>query len=153
MNAEQTQAGIEPIVKSTTVPWSPETAFRRFTDEIGSWWPLETHSLFGERTVTVTMEGREGGRLYETDVDGDTRLWGSVTAWQPPELVAFTWHLDRDPATAQRIEVRFTPEGDGTVVELTHRDWHVFGDQATEQRTYYAGGWDGVLGRYTGSTE
>jgi hypothetical protein len=74
MNAEQTRDGTEPIVKSITVPWSPETAFRRFTSEIGSWWPLETHSLFGERTVTVTMEGHEGGRLYETDVDGDTRL-------------------------------------------------------------------------------
>ena len=35
MNAEQTRAGIEPIVKSVTVSWSPETAFRRFTDEMG----------------------------------------------------------------------------------------------------------------------
>ncbi len=36
MNAEQTRAGIEPIVKSVTVSWSPETAFRRFTDEMGT---------------------------------------------------------------------------------------------------------------------
>ena len=76
-----------------------------------------------------------------------------MTTWQPPEFVAFTWHLDRDPATTQRIEVRFTAEGDGTVVELTHRDWHVFGEQAAEQRSYYSSGWGGVLGRYTGSTE
>ncbi len=76
-----------------------------------------------------------------------------MTTWQPPEFVAFTWHLDRDPATTQRIEVRFTAEGDGTVVELTHRDWHVFGEQAAEQRSYYSSGWEGVLGRYTGSTE
>jgi hypothetical protein len=152
MHAEQTGADVEPIVKSIAVPWSAEDAFRRFTSEIGSWWPLETHSLFGDKTVTVTMEGREGGRLFETDVDGNTRLWGSVTAWQPSEFVAFTWHLDRDPATTQRIEVRFSAADEGTVVELTHRDWHVFGEQASEQRSYYAGGWDGVLGRYTATS-
>ena len=57
MNAEQTGARIEPIVKSVTVSWSPETAFRRFTAEMGTWWSVETHSLSGERSQTVTMEG------------------------------------------------------------------------------------------------
>ena len=149
MNAEQTRAGIEPIVKSVTVPWSPEAAFRRFTDEIGTWWPVETHSLRGAQTVT--MEGREGGRLYETDVDGNTCLWGTVTAWQPSQYVAFTWHLDRDPSTAQRVEVRFMADGEGTTLELTHRDWEVFADRAEEVRGKYDGGWDGVLGRYSES--
>ena len=148
MNAEQTRAGIEPIVKSVTVSWSPETAFRRFTDEMGTWWPVETHSLSGERAQTVTMEGREGGRLYETDVDGKTFLWGTVTAWQPSEYVAFTRHLDRDPSTAQRVEVRFTADGEGSTVELTHRDWEVFAERAEEVRGNYLGGWEGVLGRY-----
>ncbi len=149
MKAEQTKAETEPIVKSVAVSWSPEAAFRRFTDEIGTWWPLETHSLSGERAQTLTMEGREGGRLYETDVDGNTLLWGTVTAWQPSEYVAFTWHLDRDPSGAQRVEVRFTAEGEGTIVELTHRDWEVFAERAEEVRGNYDGGWDGVLGRYT----
>ena len=75
-----------------------------------------------------------------------------MKAWEPPELVAFTRHLDRDPAAAQRIEVRFSAADEGTVVELTHRDWRVFGEQASEQRNYYAGGWDGVLGRYTANS-
>ena len=148
MSAEQTRAVIEPIVKSVTVFWPPETAFRRFTDEMGTWWPVETHSLSGERAQTVTMEGREGGRLYETDVDGKTCLWGTLTAWQPYEYVAFTWHLDRDPSTAQRVEVRFTADGEGTTVEVTHRDWEVFAERAEEVRGNYLGGWDGVLGRY-----
>ena len=56
MKAEQTKAEIEPIVKSVAVSWSPEASFRRFTDEIGTWWPLETHSLSGERAKTLTME-------------------------------------------------------------------------------------------------
>ena len=148
MSAEQTRAVIEPIVKSGTVSWPPETAFRRFTDEMGTWWPVETHSLSGERAQTVTMEGREGGRLYETDVDGKTCLWGTLTAWQPYEYVAFTWHLDRDPSRAQRVEVRFTADGEGTTVEVTHRDWEVFAERAEEVRGNYLGGWDGVLGRY-----
>ena len=36
------------VTRSVTVSASPERAFRAFTEEIGGWWPLQTHSLFGE---------------------------------------------------------------------------------------------------------
>jgi hypothetical protein len=50
------------------------------------------------------------------------------------------------PATD--LEVRFSPEGDGTRVELTHGGWERYGDRADESFGSYNSGWDTVLGRY-----
>jgi hypothetical protein len=44
--------------------------------------------------------------------------------------------------------VRFTADGDSTVVELEHRGWEARGDRAAEVRAAYDGGWIGVLERY-----
>jgi len=32
----------DSIIKTVTVPLSPERAFRLFTEEISDWWPLDT---------------------------------------------------------------------------------------------------------------
>lgn len=46
------------------------------------------------------------------------------------------------------VEVRFEPDGDGTRVELEHRGWEHYGDEAEQAMAGYEGGWDVVLGRY-----
>ncbi|HUP20305.1 MAG TPA: SRPBCC domain-containing protein [Gemmatimonadota bacterium] len=75
--------------------------------------------------------------------------WGSVTAWQPPERVAFRWFPGRDADTGQEVEVTFAADGEGaTAVRLEHKDWHVFGEKAAAMRADYDGGWDGVLELY-----
>ena len=38
---------LEPLTKRVHVPLPPEAAFSLFTDGVGSWWPVDTHSLFG----------------------------------------------------------------------------------------------------------
>ena len=45
-NVEEAKA-LEPVRKKVVVPASPEVAFRRFTAEIGSWWPLGSYSIHG----------------------------------------------------------------------------------------------------------
>ena len=55
-------AAISPIVKVVTVAARPEQAFRRFTEEIATWWPLRTHSVGEERAETVIFEGSRCGR-------------------------------------------------------------------------------------------
>ena len=35
---------VEPIVRSVTVRCDSERAFRLFTEEMGSWWPIQTHA-------------------------------------------------------------------------------------------------------------
>ena len=39
----------------------------------------------------------------------------------------------------------FTPEGEGTVVELEHRNWEQAGAGGAEMRDAYDGGWELVL--------
>jgi uncharacterized protein YndB with AHSA1/START domain len=131
------------VVKAPT-----DVAFHVFTEEIASWWPIATHSVSDERAKTVVMECRPGGRLYEVDDAGNQHDWGVVTAWEPPARVAFTWHPGRGPDTHQDVEVRFTPEGADTRVELVHTGWEKLGDEAEATVHAYTQGWEPVLARY-----
>jgi uncharacterized protein YndB with AHSA1/START domain len=130
-----------------TVAAPIERAFEVFTERIGTWWPFEHYSIGGDKTTTAVLEGREDGAVYEVIEGGGTAPWATVHAWEPPRRLVLSWHVNSEvPAT--EVEVRFSPEGDGTRVELEHRGWEQFGDQAGEARSAYEGGWDLVLGRY-----
>jgi hypothetical protein len=137
------------LVRKITIPVGQDAAFRRFTEGLAAWWPMKTHSVGQEQTTDVTLEPRVGGRFYETQADGTTSDWGRLTVWDPPNRLAFTWHPGRDPEAAQNVEIAFRRVGDTTEIELTHRDWEVFGDEAGEMRDRYGSGWDGVLQRYS----
>ena len=109
-------APIPPLRRSITVPWPADAAFRRFTAEIHSWWPMKSHSVGGAKTERVVLEGKVGGRIYEVDQGGAEHTWGTVNAWEPPARVAFTWHPGMPPETSQQIEVRFLAVPHGTKV-------------------------------------
>jgi uncharacterized protein YndB with AHSA1/START domain len=140
----ETTADTTAIHKSITVRRPIEEAFALFTDGIAEWWPLEKYSIHEERATTVAFEGRVGGRLYEVSDAGEEGLWGTVTAWEPPHRLAYTWHPGRGEETSQEVEIRFIPDGDGTRLELEHRGW----ERAPESRAGYDKGWDFVLSRY-----
>ena len=89
------EAGIAPVRKTLTVPLSLEKAFRLFTADIASWWPLATHSVAEGKAETVIMEGRVGGRFYERTSDGRGALWGEVRVWDPPRRLVYSWHPGR----------------------------------------------------------
>jgi hypothetical protein len=139
---------IPPLHRTVLVPWSQEKAFRRFTAEIATWWPLRSHSVGEDNAVSVEFEPRVGGRLFERHRDGSEHEWGRVLAWQPPQMVRFTWHPGAAPETAQEVEVRFTPEGSGTRMELIHSHWERLGDKAKAARRGYPIGWAYVLSLY-----
>jgi uncharacterized protein YndB with AHSA1/START domain len=139
---------LEPVRRSVEVGCSAAEAFRLFTEEIDSWWPLATHSIGLAEAQACFFEGRDGGRIYESHGDGSISLWGTVTVWEPPERVVFSWHPGRDASTAQEVELRFTQIADGTRVELEHRGWEILGETADEIRSAYESGWVGVLDRY-----
>jgi hypothetical protein len=141
---------LPPVRKSILVPWTPEASFRRFTAEIAAWWPLRSHSVGGDRAESVVFEDRVGGRIYERIRGGEESTWGTVTGWEPPGCVAFTWHPGHPPERAQQIEVRFTPEGTGTRLELVHEGWERFGAMAARVRRGYGVGWAYVLRLWAG---
>jgi hypothetical protein len=134
-----------PLKKTVTVPWPQERAFARFTAELGSWWPLRSHSVGGARAVRCVFEERVGGEIYEELADGTRHVWGTVTLWDPPARTVFTWHPGREPDTAQNVELRFLPEGRGTRLELTHTGWERLGALARKARRGYPLGWTYVL--------
>ena len=142
-------ATLPPVVKQVVVQADPARAFARFTEEIATWWPLSSHSVFEGDADTVLFEGREGGRIVERSRDGRECVWGTVRTWDPPRRVAFTWHPGHDAAKAQDVEVTFTAEGGRTRVQLTHVGFERLGEREGRMASRaYPLGWTFVLGLY-----
>ena len=137
---------LPPIERSTNVPWPLEAAFKRFTADFGKWWPSSTHSIGGDRVARIVFECRVGGRIFEELEDGRRYQWGTLSAWEPPRRVAFSWHPSKDASAAQEVDVTFTAEPDGgTRVVLVSDGWEKLGPGAARARRAYALGWDGIL--------
>ena len=96
-------------MKKVRVPLPPEQAFDLFTTGMATWWPLATHSIGGSAATGVRFEGAVGGRIVEYGVQGPTGYWGTVSDWDPPLSVSFTWHPGSDPKRAGRVTVTFQP--------------------------------------------
>ena len=142
---------IEPLVKTVWVRATADEAFQRFTSEMGTWWPTATHSVCQDQCRSVHFEAGAGGTVGEEGEDGTAHVWGTVTEWDPPTGLAFTWHPGRKPGTAQQIEVIFASERGGTRVTLTHTGWDLLGNAAEDTRADYDRGWTGLLGLYEAS--
>jgi uncharacterized protein YndB with AHSA1/START domain len=143
------EASALPVRKSITVEAAPEKAFAVFTAGIDGWWPRKTHSVSGEQTAGLTMEGRAGGRIFETNDRGTEIEWGVVTAWEPPRRVAFTWHPGYDdPLKHTDVEVTFVAAEGCTRVDLVHTGWERLGDAGAQSARNYDTGWDFVLGQF-----
>jgi uncharacterized protein YndB with AHSA1/START domain len=139
---------VEPVRKSVAVPAAPQRAFELFTAHIKEWWPLGTHSVGIEHAVGVAFGGGVGATIIETLTDGTTSVWGTITQWEPPHRVAFTWHPGTPEAEATRVEVTFTQDGPGsTVVHLVHSGWERRPDGASARESYDSG-WEPVITRF-----
>ena len=144
MTVEQ---GLAPLVKKVVVPVGADRAFEVFTAEMSAWWPLPSHSVGEDQAREVRLEGAVGGRIIEYGGDGEIATWGTVSDWDPPKSLSFTWHPGSDPQQAGQVTVTFTPVDDSTEVELVHSGWERRPDGA-RIRTGYDTGWDYVLGKY-----
>jgi uncharacterized protein YndB with AHSA1/START domain len=141
MTNSQTDAATAPVVRAVHVSRPPEEAFAVFTEDIGSWWPMETHSVFGA-TARVAVEDRE---IVEHSQVGERTVWAKIVEWDPPRRLALRWHPGTDPVASTMVEVDFTPEDSGTRVQLTHVGWEALGERAQEARDSYHEGWVPVL--------
>ena len=129
------------IRKSIWLERTPEISFKVFSEDISEWWPrgfADGSKLFLDRRV--------GGRLFERRPDGSEYEIGRLIAYEPPSLVAFTWRAPSWESTTQ-VEIRFSPEGKGTRVDLEHSGWEQDAKVA-EYRSNYNSGWQTILGHY-----
>ncbi len=138
-------ATIAPVRKSITVACAPERAFEVFAGQVASWWPTHTHSIHGVKVSDVVLEPYEGGEMYEVAEGGKREHWARVTAWEPPKRLVLAWRVNPDTDGPTEVEVTFTPDGEGTRVDLEHRNWEAAGAGAAQSRENYETGWDTVL--------
>ena len=143
---------VAPVIRAAWVNRPADQVFEVFTEEIGAWWPLPSHGIFGEMSGGVCFRDQQ---LIEQSTDGREAIWGEVLAWEPPERLVIGWHPGRDSAQASRVEVSFESDGDGTRVVIEHRGWEVFGKDALERRLGYIGpnAWGYVLDHFADGAE
>lgn len=137
------------LEKQVTVPFAPQRAFELFVHRIADWWPLATHSVNGERATSVQIEGRVGGHITEICDDATEEVWGTLTSWDPPARLAFTWHPGQPEGQATTVELTFRASDDSTVVTLIHSGWAHRADGAAARRSHDSG-WATVLSRFAG---
>jgi uncharacterized protein YndB with AHSA1/START domain len=150
-----------PVRKSVTVKASAERAFEVFTAGFDSWWPRSHHigKLPMKRAV---LEGRVGGRCYSEQTDGTECDWGEILQWEPPKRFLMAWKItaqwqyEPDVAKSSEVEVRFTPQADGsTRVDLEHRNFARVGAgwEAMREMVNADGGWGGLLQMFSEQAE
>jgi uncharacterized protein YndB with AHSA1/START domain len=134
-----------PLRIEFDVDCSAAHAFETWTSRIATWWPSD-HTVSGDPKAVVVLEPRVGGRIYERSTLGLEHDWGTVTAWEPPRRLAYSWHLGRDPRDATDVEIRFVILDPGRArVEIEHRGWERLGERAESWRDRNRSGWEGLL--------
>ena len=138
---------MEVIRKTVTVECAVEEAFRVFTADAISWWPVETHSIHGS-VDEIVFEPRVGGTVYEIGSSGERGHWATVLEWEPPHRLVLAWNILEREGDVTEVEVRFLPAGEATRVELEHRGWENIVLEGPAKRGTYDTGWDAVLDEY-----
>jgi uncharacterized protein YndB with AHSA1/START domain len=114
-----------------------------------------SHHIGKKPLQKAVIEPRQGGRCFGREADGTECQWGTVIAWEPPARLAIAWHIgpsfqvtDLDMAASSEVEIRFTPEANGTTrVALEHRHLERHGADFEKLRLSVSGpgGWGGLL--------
>jgi uncharacterized protein YndB with AHSA1/START domain len=93
----------------------PETVFEYFTD------PAKMVRWMG---IEATLDPRPGG-VFRVNVIGAAPVVGEYVALEPVTRIVFTWVFEERvlgiPPQATEVEVHFTPDGDETIVHVSHR--------------------------------
>lgn len=102
------------------MPASPDRVFGAWTnpDEMKKWWGPK-----GVSCQSVAIDLRVGGqyRIANKLPDGSV-LWiaGTFEVIEKPHLLIYTWIVENESPTTERVEVRFKKHKSGTDVVITH---------------------------------
>jgi len=89
----------------------------------------------------------EPGGAFAVNIEG-TPVRGEYRVVEPPTRVVMTWGVpgsDVIPAGSSTVEITLAPDGDGTVVQLVHRDL------PPDEVAKHGVGWDHYLPRLAGA--
>ena len=102
------------------VPASPDRVFRAWTepDEIKKWWGPK-----GVRCLSAEFDLRVGGQYrIENGLSDGSVLWisGNFEVIEGPHLLIYTWVVENESPTTERVVVQFEQHDLGTNVTVTH---------------------------------
>jgi uncharacterized protein YndB with AHSA1/START domain len=127
--------GHSVVERDIRIQASPQTVFAFLTD------PAKMVRWMG---TEATLEPRPGG-AYRVNITGRERVRGEVVEVVPDTRLVFTWGwedgaFDVAPG-ASTVEIALQPDGDGTILRLTHRDL------PADMRRFHGFGWQHALSR------
>jgi len=92
----------------------------------------------------AVLDPRPGGE-YGVNINGHERVSGEVTELVPDRRLVFTWGWEDGalpiPPGQSTVEISLEPDGEGTLVRLTHRDL------PAGMHTFHRLGWEYALPR------
>lgn len=141
----------DAVVCEVQVAAPPERIFQALTseDQLAQWWNGEGGPC---RVKSWSMDPRIGGtwRCVAYDPSGqmvvngfsEFETSGEIVEFDPPRGLAYTWRATFHSIPSHESIVRWEliPEGDGTLVRMTHRAL-----KELPESSGYADGWPGVL--------
>ncbi len=134
-----------PVVRQVRVNCQVHHAFEVFTTQLDLWWPIG-HRRFTESTLY--LEAQKGGRFFERSKEGKEVLLGEVLHCDPPHRISWTWYPGAI-AEPTLVEVSFTPEDSGTLVEVVHSEGQsALGEAWPGRAAIFSRSWDEVLPAY-----
>jgi uncharacterized protein YndB with AHSA1/START domain len=133
-----TETVLTPVVCTVDIAAPRDRVFELFTtaERLVEWWP-----------EAATFEAREGGQV-KLHFEGRGDVTGTVTRFEPPSALGFTWVRGAAPDITTQVDVELSELDDGgTRVELRHTGWEaVPEDQVAEWRAIHEAGWNFFLG-------
>ena len=128
------------LVVRKTIRAKPERLFAAWTipAELKLWWGPQ-----GVKCIEAEIDLRRGGgyRIANQLPDGKI-LWitGEFEVIEAPRKLVFTWRIEPEMESSERITVQFEPSGDNTEVIVTHERI-----ASEELRKMHEQGWFGCL--------
>jgi uncharacterized protein YndB with AHSA1/START domain len=122
------------LVQEISIAARPETVFEFFMDP---------DKMVRWKGRTAKLEPTPGG-IYRVEINDRAVARGEYVEVDPPRRVVFTWGWEGGgpvPPGTSTVEIDLTPDGEGTLLRLTHRD---LPEEEVEQ---HADGWGHFLPR------
>ena len=141
----QPQANRDAVVIEIEIDAPPERVFRALSDprELALWWNEE-----GIAAKAWEFEARAGGhwKTGGSSVEhGSWDTWGEIIEFDPPRVLAMTWHerLDKPrPFGETVVRYELEPTATGTRLRLTHSGFAPYQEAFND----YSKGWHPVVG-------
>jgi len=117
------------IRREIRVKARPETIFPLLTDP---------SRMIRWKGALAELDPRAGG-IYRVQFNSRDIVRGTYVEVERPRRVVFTWGWEGSgavPPGSSTVEITLTPDGDGTIVRLVHRDL------PEEARAKHVQGWD-----------